>query len=201
MSTLHESAIHKLHPTQLTVGMIEVHLKKKHLRSLNSSDQKDFMRAHPIPAVLGPNGRLFITDHHHLGRAAFEVDVFSGFFEIEADFSNFDASTFWIEMEKEKWVHPLDENGIRRDFSLIPKHLEKLLDDPYRSLAGFVRNAGGYVKTPTAFAEFVWADFFRKTIPIEAIRSDFDATVLKAKHLAQSKAAAGMPGFAAVGGK
>jgi hypothetical protein len=195
MSKVHESPIQKLRPTQLTVGMIEVNDKKKHLVGLKTTEQKNFMRSHPIPAVVGTTGLLFITDHHHLGRAALEAGVKTGFFEVEADFSQFDIATFWIEMDKNRWVHPVDENGTRHYFSAIPHHLDKLIDDVYRSLAGYVRNAGGFDKTPTAFAEFVWADFFRRSIPVEDVRADFAAAVRTAMPLAQSEAAKGMPGF------
>ncbi len=34
----------------------------------------------------------------------------------------------------------------------------------YRSIAGYVRDAGGYDKVPEAFAEVVWADFFRRAV-------------------------------------
>lgn len=197
MSKIHESTIHQLRPTQLTVGMIEVRAKQKHLASLKDDEQRDFMLAHPIPAVVGPGGLLFITDHHHLGRAALEAGVAKGFFEVAADLSNHDDSAFWAEMERNRWVHPLDENGVRHYFSAIPHHLEKLVDDIYRSLAGYVRDAGGYDKTPTAFAEFVWADFFRRSIPIEDVKADFAEAVRTALPLAQSKDAAGLPGFRA----
>jgi hypothetical protein len=195
MSTIHESLIHKLHPTQLTVGMIEVRDKQKHLESLKSGEQRDFMRAHPIPAVFGPEGLLYITDHHHLGRAALEAGVESGFFDVEADLSKYDITKFWTEMDRNRWVHPLDEYGLRHVFELIPHHLEKLVDDVYRSLAGYVWNGGGYDKTPTAFAEFVWADFFRRSIPTEVVKGDFSAVVKAAMPLAQSEAATSMPGY------
>jgi hypothetical protein len=73
MPKLEESIIQNSHPTQLTVGMIEVEDKTKHLASLKAQEQRDFMQAHPIPAVKGPQGALFITDHHHLARAALEA--------------------------------------------------------------------------------------------------------------------------------
>lgn len=56
MAKLREALIHDLHPTQITVGMIEVHDKKKHLAALSAAEQKAFMQAHPIPAVVGPAG-------------------------------------------------------------------------------------------------------------------------------------------------
>jgi hypothetical protein len=195
MPKIQESMIHKLHPTQLTVGMIEVLDKKKQLVSLKPQEQRDFMQAHPMPAVIGPERQLYITDHHHLGRAAFEAGISIGCFLVEADLSSYDLDKFWTEMDKNLWVHPLDENGVRHHYSAIPDHLEKLVDDAYRSLAGYVRNAGGFDKTPTAFAEFVWADFFRRSIPIEIVKADFKTAVQTALPLARSKLAKGMPGF------
>ena len=73
MSKIRETALHALAPTQITVGMIEVADKKKQLAALKGPDQADFLRDHPIPAVIGPQGRLYITDHHHLGRALSEI--------------------------------------------------------------------------------------------------------------------------------
>ena len=72
MPKVQEAALHGLHPTQLTVGMIVVQDKKKHLASLKPQAQQDLMRAHPIPAVFGPGDKLYITDHHHLARAGLE---------------------------------------------------------------------------------------------------------------------------------
>jgi hypothetical protein len=195
MPKIQEASFQNLHPTQLTVGMIEVQDKKKHLASLKPQAQQDLMRAHPIPAVFGPSDKLYITDHHHLGRAAVEAGVRCGFFLVEADLSLCSPDDFWKEMNKNQWVHPLDEYGVRHCYSAIPDHLSKLADDIYRSLAAYVRDAGAYEKTPTAFAEFVWADFFRRAIAIEDLKADFPAAVKSALALAQSHLAKGMPGF------
>ena len=195
MPKIHESAISTLHPTQITVGMIEVQDKRTHLASLKPQDQQDFMQAHPMPAVIGPRGNLYITDHHHLGRAALEAGVAKGFFLVEADLSSCSLDDFWKEMDRKQWVHPLDENGVRHYYAAIPQHLEKLVDDAYRSLAGYVRNAGGFEKTPTAFAEFVWADFLRRSIPIDDVKADFQAAVRTALLFARGKLAKGLPGY------
>lgn len=195
MARIQEVEIRQLRPTQLTVGFIEVRHKQAHLEKLKVGEQRDFMRAHPIPAVLGPSGHIFITDHHHLGRAAFEAGVVGGFVEIDADLSALEKDAFWAEMDKRCWVHPLDQNGVRHYYSSIPHHLEALVDDVYRSLAGYVRDAGGYQKTPTAFAEFVWADFFRRNVAIEDVQKDFDAAVKRALLIAQSEMAHRLPGY------
>ena len=68
MPQLQEVPVHKLRPTQLTVGMIEMKVKKKHLVSLKPAEQREFLRSRPMPAAIGPEKRLYITDHHHLGR-------------------------------------------------------------------------------------------------------------------------------------
>jgi hypothetical protein len=195
MTKLQKIALRSLHPTQLTVGMIVMHDKKKHLSALNETQRHAFLQAHPLPAVVGPKAALYITDHHHLGRAALECGIDSAFACIEEDLSDRELDEFWKAMNKSLWVHPLDANGVRHCYASIPDRLEKLVDDPYRSLAGYVRDAGGYDKTPTAFAEFIWADFFRRNVAIEDLQADFKAAVEVAVPLAQSHLAKGIPGF------
>lgn len=195
MSKLYQAPIKSLCPTQLTVGMIEVEHKRKYLAGLAPKDQQEFMEAHPMPAVSGPARKLYITDHHHLARAALEARVDTAYFEVEADLSALGIDDFWDKMNKNQWVHPLDQNGVRHQYHFIPSRLEALVDDVYRSLAGFVRDAGGYEKTPTAFAEFIWADFFRRNIAIEDVIADFDHAVKDAQRLAQSPLAKHIPGF------
>ena len=148
-----------------------------------------------MPVVVGPEKALYITDHHHLARAALEVKVASGWFLVEDDLSKLDLPDFWQAMDERLWVHPLDENGVRHHYSSIPRHLKDLVDDVYRSLAGFVRDAGGYEKTRTAFAEFIWADYFRRNVAIEDVRANFHDAVKAARRLAHSPHAKGIPGF------
>ena len=195
MTKIQETALRQLLPTQLTVGMIEVRVKAKHLASLKPKEAQAFLADHAMPAVIGPGGRHYITDHHHLARAALDAGIDSAFFSIEADLSKYRAEEFWREMDRNQWVHPLDENGTRHHYALIPTDLKKLIDDVYRSLAAFVRNAGGYDKTPFPFAEFVWADFFRRNVAIEDLKANFDAAVKTAIPLAQSHRAARLPGY------
>jgi hypothetical protein len=195
MAKLHEVELHRLRPTQITVGMIEVHDKRDKLESLKKSEQRDLLAAHPMPAVWGPESRLYITDHHHLGRACCEAQVDTAFFLVEEDFSALDFAHFWPKMAAARWAHPIDASGQPRSFEDIPGHLQKLIDDPYRSLAGYVRDAGGFDKTPTAFAEFLWADFFRPRIAIGPTRAEFKQCVGVALKLATSPEAAHLPGY------
>jgi hypothetical protein len=197
VSRIHECEVRKLHPTQITVGMIEVHDKREHLARLGRHQLRDHLTEHPIPAVIGPGDRLYITDHHHLGRALWDAGIETGFFLIEAELSDPSPDAFWEVMQSKHWVHPIDERGRRQPIASLPKHIDGLVDDPYRSLSGYVRNAGGFEKTPTAFAEFVWADFFRNRIRIGPSRSDFEHAVAEALVMAHSAAASHLPGFTA----
>ncbi len=195
MSKVQQASIDSLHPTQITVGLLEVKEKRKHLASLSSKAQQDFLAAHPMPAVLGPGNKLYITDHHHLARAALDGGVKVACFEIQADLSSLGTDEFWAKMDENSWVHPLDQNGVRHRYVSLPDHMSQLIDDVYRSLAGFVRDAGGFEKTRTAFAEFIWADFFRRNVSIEDVTADFQKAVKQAQRLARSPIAKGIPGF------
>ena len=195
MTKLQETTLKTLYPTQLTVGMIEVELKRKHLAALSPPKQQEFLQAHAMPAVIGPGKKLYITDHHHLARAAWDAGISAACFVVEADLSAQDAAEFWQQMNENQWVHPLDQHGVRHRYESIPSRLDQLTDDIYRSLAGFVRDAGGFDKTPTAFAEFIWADFFRRNIAIEDLQGDFQQAVKDGQRLARSPFAKRIPGF------
>jgi len=195
MAKLHECAPHAMHPTQITVGMLEVADRKRELQALGGHARRDFLAAHPLPAITGPEGKRFVTDHHHLGRAAVELGVPSLFLLHEAELLIDAAAEFWRQMFQQHWAHPYDEHGVLRPYHEIPHHFGGLRDDIYRSLACFVRRAGGFDKTPTAFAEFKWADFLRHRIAIAPGPQGFEHAVAAGLRLAHSPEARVLPGF------
>ncbi len=73
-------------------------------------------------------------------------------------------------MEMHGWAHPFDASGERRPYADIPASITELADDAHRSLAGFLRNAGGFAKDASPFAEFLWADYLRPHITRGRIR-------------------------------
>lgn len=117
------------------------------------------------------------------------------FAEVVEDFSSLPDLRFWDAVIERRWVHPYDERGILRALSVIPDDVSGLTDDPYRSLAAFVREAGGYFKTPEPFAEFQWAAFYRTRIPMWTNPFQFKAAVEQGVHLAHSPDARTLPGF------
>src|SRR5450631_1629473 len=116
MPKIQQSDLRQLLPTQLTIGLIEVRDKTRHLRELAPEDQQEFLEQHPMPVVIGPGGRHYITDHHHLGRAALDAGIATAFFSFEDDLSKLTMAEFWQEMNRNLWVHPLDENGVRHHY-------------------------------------------------------------------------------------
>ena len=188
----------KLRPTQMTLGYAEVAHKRKEWRKRDAKDAKRFLRDHRFPAIRGPKGWLYITDHHHLGRALQEEKIVSVNVAVLADLSSLDRDEFWILMDFQQWAHPYDALGRRRDFSAIPKSLKRLPDDPYRSLAAQVRREGDFPKDATPFAEFLWADFFRRRIAAETLRRDWKRALRRAQRLARSLEAAHLPGWSGI---
>ena len=77
----------------------------------------------------------------------------------------------------------------------MPTSVDDLIDDPFRSLAGAVKRAGGYAKDRSPFSEFRWADFLRCRIARELVERDFGRALALAMNLAQSNEAAALPGW------
>jgi hypothetical protein len=192
---LHTVKLVDLRPTQMTVGLREVERKRRHFRELSAGEQAAFLAGHMVPTVLGPNNRRYVIDHHHLCRALIEEGC-EGIFAITlADLSNTGKSMFWTVLDHHGWAHPYDRRGQRCDLTEMPRKIAKMADDPFRSLAGAVREAGGFAKDLTPFHEFLWAHFLRGQIKAEALEKDFDASVAEAVTVARSNAAKYLPGW------
>jgi hypothetical protein len=98
-------------------------------------------------------------------------------------------------MDNRNWMHPYDAEGVRRPYRDIPKSVADLIDDPFRSLAGELRRAGGFAKDTTPFSEFLWADFLRRRLKRKLLDHDFDHAIETALELAKSQDAGYLPGW------
>ena len=186
-----------LRPTQITVGMREVADKRKQwkTRAENKGKGEEFLGKHLIPVILGPKDRHYVIDHHHLARALHEEGVDGVLITVVANLSKLDSDAFWFNLDNRGWMHPFDDQGRRRDYEDIPRSINQLVDDPFRSLAGELRRVGGFAKETTPFSEFLWADFLRRRIKRKAVEHDFDQTLEAALRLAKSEEAAYLPGW------
>ena len=184
-----------LRPTQITVGMREVTEKRKRWRQEGKKKGAEFLGKHMIPVILGPKERNYVIDHHHLARALHEEGVKELAVTVTANLSALEPDEFWTVMDNRNWMHPFDVDGRRRHYDDIPKAVTDLVDDPFRSLAGELRRAGGFAKDTTPFSEFLWADFLRRRVKRKVVENDFSRAIEKALELAKRDEATHLPGW------
>ena len=222
--------LRQLRPLQGAVGLAEVANKADKLRNKtaeNTTEQwkaaLDDLRCDPIKVVTGPDGSLYITDHHHGALAWWIVESererpLTGLCMIQTvktrdtgqpvPFVTMDD--FWAALGRPDvgLVRLRDNHGVAISHDNLPKSVGALknLDDPYRSLAWKVRKAKGFCR-PNGHAEFVefdWADYFRtdqKDLPEERVRKispdkKADKDLVEAgANLAKQPAAKNLPGF------
>lgn len=188
--------IAKLRPTQMTLGLREVEQKREHWRGLGSKKKiAAALGAHMIPVVLGPGEAHFVVDHHHLARALSEEGIKDVLVNVIADLSMVREKSFWHVMDARKWVYPFDAKGARHEYRDLPRQVGKMEDDPFRSLAGELRRAGGFAKDTTPYSEFLWADFLRLRLARKLVQRDFDAAINEGLQLARSREAIYLPGW------
>jgi hypothetical protein len=192
---LHPVAILDLRPTQITVGMREVQEKRGRVRKHPPKKIGKFLGDHMIPVVRGPKDRMYVIDHHHLALALHREGVRDILVSVVADLSELEPDAFWTVLDHHSWVHPYDAEGRRRTVRDIPKSVTELKDDPFRSLAGELRRAGGFAKDTTPFSEFLWADFLRRRMRRKLVEKKFGTAVTQAMKLAKSQAARYLPGW------
>jgi len=183
--------VSKLRPTQCVVGLAEVAVKKAELSALSPRKLDEYLLAHPIPCVVGPGEHLHLVDHHHMGLALTQMNHPDCYIEVVHDLSTVPEGKFHRVMQALDLLY-LRADGQDLPLYRLPKRLADLADDPYRSLAGFVRKRDGFVKVPVPYTEFAWADFFRSRVRID----DWSAAIERALELAVSIEAQYLPGFA-----
>lgn len=192
---LHPVPITDLRPTQMTVGMREVKEKRQRWRESAGDKKGEFLGRHMMPVIKGPKDRFYIIDHHHLSRALHDEGEEQVLVTVVADLSGLAKDHFWTVCDLKGWTHPYDRDGVRRDFSAIPKSVAELVDDPFRSLAGELRRAGGFAKDTTPFSEFLWAAHLRLFIKRRLVETNFEKAMEKAVAVARGEAASYLPGW------
>jgi hypothetical protein len=192
---VHPIPILELRPTQMTVGMREVKEKRKRFREEAAKKRSEMIGKHMIPVVVGPGKRYYVVDHHHLARALHDEGVKDILVTVIGDLTMVDRDAFWGVMDNKRWVYPYDVKGERRHFDDLPKSVKDLKDDPFRSLAGELRRAGGFAKDTTPFSEFLWADFLRRKIARKLADDHFSKAMEEALELAKGDNAVYLPGW------
>jgi len=178
-----KAKISRIRPTQFGLGYVDVAAKRKDLKG-SKKKQWQLLKKNPAQLVVGPGGEFYLIDRHHLTRAAWEKGLRHTRAQIVDNLSHMNEEEFWDTMKARGWVNLRSETGAPRKVSQLPSHVKELKDDPYRSLAWVVRQAGGFEKTTIPFAEFDWAEYFRPRIKIGAGEKGWNAAVKEAIAIA-----------------
>ena len=127
---------------------------------------------------------IFVIDRHHQSLALLLNGFKTAPIQVVHDFSDLTTEQFWQTMKDKHLLYPNADNGEPASF-----------DDIYRSLAWYVRKAGGFDKVAVPYAEFHWADYFRERMDKEFVTGNFEAAIKEAMTLAQSADASELPGY------
>jgi hypothetical protein len=196
---LKKQKILNIKPTQFAVGMLEVDQKIALVRDFGKKQLRAFIEETPVPIVISPQGEYYSVDHHHFLCVCYHIGVEKVRVKVVKDLSKSKMSyeDFWKWMFKSKSAYPFCQFGEGpRKALYLPRDIRGLADDPYRSLAWFVRKAGAFKNSDRNFTEFKWANFFRKRRLLDRYGPQGMPQVLvKAAELAQSSAAKNLPGY------
>jgi hypothetical protein len=188
-----------LKPTQFAVGMLEIDEKIALVKKFSKKELKEYIRSTPVPVVISPQGDLFIVDHHHFLCVCYHIGVEKVRVTVIKDFSksNMTYVQFWKWMFKTRSAYPFCQFGEGpRKALYLPRDIRGLADDPYRSIAWYVRKAGGFDNSDRNFAEFTWANFFRERGLLDKNGlQNMQQALVAAVKLAQSPAAKKLPGY------
>jgi hypothetical protein len=188
-----------LRPTQFAVGMLEVDEKIEVVRKFGRKQRKAYVRDNPVPVIIAPDGAPYVTDHHHFLAVCYHVGIKKVAIKVVKNWSRrkMSYSAFWKWMWKSRHSYPFCQFGEGpRKALYLPRDIRGVADDPYRSLAWFVRKAGAFANSERNFAEFKWANFFRaKRLLDRHGMAGMPAALVKASRLAQSHEARRLPGF------
>ena len=118
--------------------------------------------------VIGPGGRVYLTDGHHTLTSFWEAPGGGPGthirLKVTGNLSMLEPEAFWREMKDRGWTWLQDANGKPVDPQQLPTSLglTQFANDPYRGVLYFVRDVGyGQDDNSPAFQEFYWAQWLR----------------------------------------
>ena len=163
-SPIFEASLDSLRPTQMTVGFKEVESKRKSWSKLKGADRKKQMREELFPVVKGPKGLLYVLDHHHAALALIQEGADQVQAGMVKDLQHLSRDAFWTYLDHFSWMHVYDAKGRKCSSDEMPARFEDMLDDPFRSFSGDVRDAGGFSKPRRAIPRIFVGELFPRRV-------------------------------------
>jgi len=173
-------------PTQPAVGHAYVETRRKDIFATKKK-ARDWLGSHAVPAVFGPQGKLYVVDRA-TEMAALELtgnnrNLWTGMdvmVDLVDDLRNYTTQDdFWAEMRKRRYVSLLAP-GKTPLYQLVPIDPGDLpttwvlgkggfRDDAWRSLVAFATTQADhssrcYVRTCRPFQDFQWAYLFHDSV-------------------------------------
>ncbi|MGW4351131.1 ParB/Srx family N-terminal domain-containing protein [Nocardia sp. NPDC004582] len=147
--------------------------------------------------VIGPQGRLYLTDGHHTLTSFFETPDGGADTHVRlrvlGNLSTLPDGKFWDAMKANGWTWLKDVNGNAIKENALPKSvgLANFADDKYRSMMYFARDIGFHEGT-LPFEEFYWGAWMRDNkVGGDWNRNDFAAYLAALKTVTQAQVALG----------
>jgi hypothetical protein len=207
-----EVEIDHLHPTQFDIGKIEEKDKREDFEGMKPKKLRKYLKEHPCPVIIGPGGVPYISDEQHRADAAEEAEdshhavkslrkngEATMYMKVIANYHDLSDAEFEKVMIAKHYTY-LKDRGKLRKFKDLPDHVDKMGNDPYRSVAGFLADVS-YKKVNVFFLQFKIAEWLREKLDM----SDKDVTHELKKHkkkflekvgeLLESKKAATQPWY------
>lgn len=195
---LMEVALADLQPTQLCVGLAEVRSRREDFRGENRDQRRGYLKEKPVPLVRSGNGALWMVDRHHRLRALIELDPAAttfGYVVLQLSVNHRDEVL--EALHQRGWLYLFDGRG-RGPLApaVLPRRLEALEDDPYRSLVWKLKRERVIAPAPLIpFHEFRWGAWLRsrRLPPFSSER--LEPALPAARALARSSSAAQLAGW------
>lgn len=185
-----------LRPTQFVVGKEEINRRSERIEKLSRRQLDKFLSRRKVSVVLGPNGGHWLVDGHHLALALVRAGIDEVNLNVVQDWSGASEDEFYARMSAAGYFYLFDKRGNGPlDPRDLPRTLDGLRNDPYRSLAWEARKAGCFAKSGVPFAEFRWAELFRAKIARKLLKKRPKRALKLALQLCRDLSARGLPGY------
>lgn len=193
-------ALNKLHPTQAFIGHDQIPFKVKKIEKKYKKEKlTSYLEKKWTPAIIGPDNKYWIIDHHHLSYALLHSKVPESkkglFIKVIFDWSNDNWSYFEEKMTANLFLYLKDDKFEAINFNNLPKDIKSLNDNPFRSLAYFAREKGCFKKVNIPFSEFLWGEYFYKQGIRIKPKNNYKLPLKLALKLCKEDAARDLPGF------
>ncbi|TDC79281.1 chromosome partitioning protein ParB [Streptomyces hainanensis] len=147
--------------------------------------------------VIGPGGKLYLTDGHHTFTSFWEAQGGGSDTRIRVrvvdNLSDLSMPAFWREMQAQNWVWLRDGDNRPITANRLSRHigLRSLGEDPYRALVYFTRDIGyAQPDDATEFLEFYWASWVRENYDLDDYDlADFDTYLALVRQVSEDMVA------------